>query len=112
MSIQRSPFGTLLRCRREEAHLSRATLATLAKLSEATIKFIETDRTTPSNPRPLPNHQMFLSPRSVRYQAHHYYWPRSVRFLVAECLKRQIEQTSLLGLRRRHDSHRSERPPG
>ena len=48
MSILRSPFGTLLRCRREEAHLSRATLATLARLSEATIKFIETDRTTPS----------------------------------------------------------------
>ena len=48
MSILRNPFGTLLRCRREEAHLSRATLATLAKLSEATIKFIETDRTTPS----------------------------------------------------------------
>ena len=48
MSIQGSSFGTLLRYRREEAHLSRATLAKLAKLSEATIKFIETDRTTPS----------------------------------------------------------------
>ncbi len=48
MSIQGSSFGTLLRFRREEAHLSRATLAKLAKLSEATIKFIETDRTTPS----------------------------------------------------------------
>ncbi len=48
MSIQGSSFGTLLRYRREEAYLSRATLAKLAKLSEATIKFIETDRTTPS----------------------------------------------------------------
>jgi transcriptional regulator with XRE-family HTH domain len=48
MSIQGSSFGTLLRYRREEAHLSRATLAKLTKLSEATIKFIETDRTTPS----------------------------------------------------------------
>ena len=48
MSMQGSSFGTLLRYRREEAHLSRATLAKLTKLSEATIKFIETDRTTPS----------------------------------------------------------------
>lgn len=48
MSIQGSSFGTLLRYRREEAHFSRATLAKLTKLSEATIKFIETNRTTPS----------------------------------------------------------------
>lgn len=45
MNPQVLPFGVLLRMRREEAHLSRATVAKQSKLSEATIKLIESHRT-------------------------------------------------------------------
>ena len=75
-----------------------------------------------TNPRPLPNHQMFHFPRSVRYdwrsvrydwrsvryKTHHNYWLRLLQFLVAEWLQKQIGQRPLRGLRRRHDSHRSD----
>lgn len=48
MNPQVLPFGVLLRMRREEAHLSRATVAKQSKLSEATIKLIESHRTRPT----------------------------------------------------------------
>ena len=48
MNTQVLPFGVLLRMRREEAHLSRATVAKQSKLSEATIKLIESHRTRPT----------------------------------------------------------------
>ncbi len=45
---QLTEFAHLLRLRREAAGLSRRRLANLARLSEATIKFIETARTRPT----------------------------------------------------------------